>query len=141
MNAQADDREGEDDVAVEGVTAVGASVFGRPVWPGAYHDFVHAVDREVWVWGRLVEANFKRMDMPKGSLASAFVRDMVARIENSWRMYLIPEGQRDNALAMLALLHMRVRCVVVPQSGDEADAMEEVGSHPVLSRRGCVLTI
>ena len=49
MNMQAGNREGEDDVAVEGMTAVGASVFGCPVWPRAYHDFVRAVDREVWV--------------------------------------------------------------------------------------------
>ena len=141
MNTQVSNHEGEDDVVVERVTAVGASVFGRPVWPRAYHDFVRAVDREVWVRERLVEADFKTIGVAEGSPALAFVRDVVARVENSWQTYSIPEGQRDNALAMLALLHMHVRCVVVPQGGDEADAMEEVGSHPVLSRQGCVLTI
>ena len=70
--------------------------------------------------------------MPEGSPASAFVRDGGACIENSWRLYLIPGGQRNNALAMLSLLHMHVRCVVVPQSGDDMDAVEEVGSHHVL---------
>ena len=44
INAQAGNHEDEDDMVVEGITAVGASVFGSPVWPRAYHDFVHAVD-------------------------------------------------------------------------------------------------
>ena len=44
MNMQAGNREGEDDVVVESITAVGASVFGCPVWPRAYHDFVRVVD-------------------------------------------------------------------------------------------------
>ncbi len=70
--------------------------------------------------------------MPEWSPASAFVRDVGACIENSWRVYSIPGGQRNNALAMLSLLHMHVRCVVVPQSGDDTDAVEEVGSHRVL---------
>lgn len=131
MNAQADDREGEEDVAVAGVTAVGASVLGRPVWPRAYHDFVRAVDREVWVRERLGEADFETIGVPEGSSAMAFVGDVLARVENSWHTYSIPEDQRDSALAMLALLHMRVRCVVVPRDGDEADAEEEVGSHRV----------
>ena len=70
--------------------------------------------------------------MPEWSPASAFVRDVGACIEYSWRVYSIPGGQWNNALAMLSLLHMHVRCVVVPQSRDDTDAVEEVGSHRVL---------
>ena len=40
----------EDDGGVGCITAVGASVFGRPVWPSAYHDFVHAIDRKACVF-------------------------------------------------------------------------------------------
>ena len=69
MNAQVDDCEGEDDVAVEGMTAVGASLFGRSVWPCAYHVFVCAVDHEVRVWERLDQANFKTIGMSEGSPA------------------------------------------------------------------------
>ena len=82
MNAQADDREGEDDVAVEGATAVGASVFGRPVWPHAYHDNVCVVNHEVWVRERLVEAKFETIGVPEGSPASAFVRDVLAHVDS-----------------------------------------------------------
>ena len=95
----------------------------------------------MWVQERLVEADFKKIDMPEGSPGMAIVRDMLAHVKNSWRMASIPEGQQDNALAMLELLHICVRCVVMPQGGDEADAMEEVGFHCVLSHQGCVLTV
>ena len=100
MNAQFDDHEGEDDVTVEGMTAVGASVFGHPMWPHAYYDFVCAVDHEVWIQERLVQADFKTIGVSEGSPAMAFVRDMLARVDNLWCMYSIPEDQQDNALAM-----------------------------------------
>ncbi len=56
-----------EDVPVAGVTAVGASVLGRPVWPQAYHDFVRAVDREVWVWERLGEATSRLLACRRGA--------------------------------------------------------------------------
>ncbi len=56
-------------------------------------------------------------------------------------MYSISEDQRDNVLAMLTLLHVPVRCVVVPQGGDDADAVEEVGFDCVLSHQCWVLTV
>ena len=50
----------------------------------------------------------------------------------------IPEDKRDNVLAMLMLLNVRVRCLVVPQDGDEADAIEEVGfDRCCLVNAGC----
>ena len=44
MNSQAVDEASEEDNGEVGcITAVGASVFGRPVWPSAFHDFVQHV--------------------------------------------------------------------------------------------------
>ena len=55
-----------------------------------------------------------------------FLRDMMMRVESSWHSYAVPEDQRDNTLAALALLHVPVRCVVMPHEGVEDDVEEEV---------------
>ena len=109
MNAQAAGNEGEDDVEVEHVTTVGARVFGCPVWPQAYNDFVHTVDRVAWVCNRLAQVDYDPIDVPEGSSASNFVRHVSAGKKDSWQVYTIPDDQRDNVLALLTLLHMPVR--------------------------------
>ena len=55
-----------------------------------------------------------------------FLRDVMSRVERAWCLYAIPGDQRDNILAALTLLHVPVRCVVVPYGGDEGDVEEEV---------------
>ena len=130
MNAQAvveasDEENGE----VGCITAVGASVFGRPVWPSAFHDFVHAIDREAWVRERLTQVDFKLVGVLEGG-PSVFLRDVImSRVDSSWCSYAIPGDQRDNTLAALALLHVPVRCVVMPHGGDEGDIEEEVRTY------------
>ena len=81
--ANNDNREGEEEVAVVVETSVGATVFGRPMWPHALYDFVHAVNRDVWVRERLGVANYKTVGVPEGSSAAAFVRDVLAGIKDS----------------------------------------------------------
>ena len=115
----------EGDGGLGRITAVGASVFGRPVLPSAYHDFVHAIDRVAWVRDRLMRADFELVAVPEDG-AYMFLREVMTRVESSWRLYAVPEDQRDNTLAALALLHMPVKCVVVPHGGGEDDVEEEV---------------
>ena len=115
----------EDNGEVGCITAVGASVFGRPVWPSAFHDFVYAIDRGVWVRERLVQVDFELVGVSEGG-PSVFLRDVMSRVDSSWGSYAIPGDQRDNTLAALMLLHVPVRCVVVPYGGDEGDIEEEV---------------
>ena len=115
----------EDDDGLGCITAVGASMFGRPVWPSAYHDFVHAMDRVAWVRDRLMRADFELVAVPEGG-AFRFLRDVMMRVEGSWRSYAVPEDQRDKTLAALALLHIPVKCIVVPHGGGEDDVEEEV---------------
>ena len=103
MSALAEDCEGEADVDVERVTAVGASVFGYPVWPQAYNDFVHVVDCAAWVHERLAQADFDPIGVTESSLASQFVRHMLACVEES-RGDAVPVDQQNNVLAMLMLL-------------------------------------
>ena len=119
---------GEDGGEVGCITAVGASVFGRPVWPGAFHDFVHAMDREAWVRERLQRVDFELVGVSEGG-PLMFIRDVMSRVDSSWCSYAIPGGQRDNTLAALALLHVPVRCIVVPYGGDESDIEEEVRAN------------
>lgn len=123
---QSSSSKGEDAVAVERVTAVGASKFGRPVWSPVYNYFVHAADHAAWVHDRLTQANFHPIGVPEGSSALSFVQDVLARNEWLWQSYAIPVAQRDNALARLALLHMPMRCIIKCEGGDEDDVEEEV---------------
>ena len=102
MSLQAStDAQGEDDDGVECITAVGASVFGHPVWPRAYNDFIHAADRATWVCNRLAEVNYDPVGVPEGGPALNFVRDVLAVVEDSWRLYAIPNMQRDSVFATL----------------------------------------
>ena len=132
MNSQAVDEASEEDNGEVGcVTAVGASVFGRPVWPSAFHDFVHAIDRREWVRERMTRVDFDLVGVSEEG-PSVFLRDVMSRVERAWCSYAIPGDQRDNTLAALTLLHVPVRCVVVPYGGDEGDIEEEVrGSYDV----------
>ena len=100
-------------------------MFGRPVWSSAYHDFVHVIDRETWVRGRLMRADFKQVGVPGGG-AFRFLRVVMTCVKSSLRSYAVPEDQRDNTLAALVLLHMPVKCVVVPHGGGEDDVEVEV---------------
>ncbi len=132
MNAQAvDDASEEDNGEVGCITAVGASVFGRPVWPSAFHDFVHAIDREAWVRERLTRVDFELVGVSEGG-PSVFLRDVMSRVDSSWCSYAIPGDQRDNTLAALTLLHVLVRCIVVPYGRDEGAIEEEVRVNHVL---------
>ena len=71
MNSQAVDKASEEDNGEVGcVTAVGASVFGRPVWPSAFHDFVHAMDRREWVRERMTWVNFDLVGVSEGGALS-----------------------------------------------------------------------
>ena len=54
MSLQATDGQVENGDRMEHVTAVGASMFGCPVWPQAYYEF-HVADRTTWVRDRLAE--------------------------------------------------------------------------------------
>ena len=121
------------------MTAVGASMFGHPVWPQAYNDFVHAADHATWVCEPMTEVDYDLVGVPEGGPAANFVRDGLAGKEGSWKRYAIPDVQRDNVLAMLMLLHVHVRCVVEPFDGDDDDIVEEVSSastHVALSSSG-----
>ena len=132
MNSQAADEASEEDNGEVGcITAVGASVFGRPVWPRAFHDFVHAVDCEVWVCERLTWVDFELVGVSEGG-PLVFLRDVMSRVDSSWCSYAIPGDQRDNTLAALTQLHVPVRYVVVPDGGDEGDIKEEVRVNHVL---------
>ena len=75
---------GENEDRVERVNAVGASVFGHPMWPQAYNEFVHAVDCAMWVHDRLAEVNYNQVGVPEGGPASIFVRDVLVGSEDLW---------------------------------------------------------
>ena len=66
--------------------------------------------------------------VPEGGLALNFVRDVLVGEEGSWQMYVVPNVQQDNVLAMLTLLHLHVRCVVEPYDGDDDYIVKEVSS-------------
>ncbi len=51
-------------------TAVGASMFGRPVWPQAYTEFIHAADHATWVRDWLAEVDYNLVSVPEGGPAS-----------------------------------------------------------------------
>ena len=71
MNLQATgDQDGD---SMERVAAVGASVFGRPVWPQAYNEFIQAANRAMWVRERLAEVDYDPVGVPEGGPASRFV--------------------------------------------------------------------
>ena len=108
------------------LTAVGASVFGHPVWPQAYGDFVGAADCAAWICNRQAQVDFDPIGVPEGSPAFDFVRRMLARHEGSQRDCGIPVARQDNALAMLTLLHMPVRCIIKPEGGDDDNVVKEV---------------
>ena len=122
MNLQATG--GQDGDRMERVVAVGASVFGRPVWPQVYNAFIQAADRATWVRERLAEVDYDPVGVPEGGPAARFVRDVMAGEEEVWRSYAIPDAQCDNVLAMLTLLHVPVRCVVESVDGDDDIAAE-----------------
>ena len=106
------------------VTVVGASVFGRPVWPLAYNEFIQAADWATWVRERLAEADYDPVGVPEGGPALRFIRDVMAGDEEVWRLYAIPDEQRDSVLVMLMLLHVPVRCVVESVDGNDDIAAE-----------------
>ncbi len=58
---------------MERVAAVGASVFGRPVWPQVYNEFIQAADRATWVQERLAEVDYNPVGVPEGGPASRFI--------------------------------------------------------------------
>lgn len=58
MSARAEGSVGEEIGDASRVTDVRASLFGRPMWPQVYNDFVRAVDRAAWVRERLALADF-----------------------------------------------------------------------------------
>ena len=91
MSAQASDGQGEDDVGVECVTAVGASMFGHLVWPQVYNDFINAADHATWVQERLADVDYDLDGVPEGGPTSNFVWDMLVGVEDSWQMYVIPD--------------------------------------------------
>ena len=103
---------------------MGASVFGRPIWPQAYNEFIQAADRATWVRERLAEVDYDPVGVPEGGPASRFVRDVMAGNEESWWSYAIPDVQHDSVLAMLTLLYVPVRCVVESVDGDDDIAAE-----------------
>ncbi len=109
---------------MECVTAVGASVFGCPVWPQAYIEFAQTADRATWVHERLAEVDYNPVGVPEGGPTSRFVRDVMAGNEESWWSYAIPDAQCDSVLAMLTLLHVPVRCEVESVDGDDNIAVE-----------------
>ncbi len=57
---------------MEHVTAVGASMFGWPVWPQAYNEF-HVADRTTWVRDRLAKVDYNPVGVPEGGPTSRFV--------------------------------------------------------------------
>ncbi len=73
MSSQATDGQGVNGDRMECVTAVGASMFGHPVWPQAYNEFVHAVDRATWVHNWLDEVDYNPVGVPEGGPALRFV--------------------------------------------------------------------
>ena len=66
------------------MTAVGSSMFGHPVWPWAYKDFVHVVDCGEWVCNWLAQVDFDPIGVTEGSCVMEFVRHVMAGIEVSW---------------------------------------------------------
>ncbi len=104
---------------MERVAAVGASVFGRPVWPQAYNKFIQAADWAPWVRERLAEVDYDPIGVPEGGPASRFVRDVMTGDEEMWHSYAIPNVQHDSVLVMLTLLHVPVRCAVESVDGDD----------------------
>ena len=112
-------------------------MLGHLLWPQAYCDFLHVVDRAEWVCERLAQADFDPIGVPESSPALQFVRRVLIHVKESWQAYMVPVDQWDNALAMLMLLHMPVRCVVKPQDGDDDDddIVEEVSSDELVSHR------
>ena len=74
----------------------------------------------------LTQVDFNPVGVPAGRPALRFVRDVVACIKESWWEYPFLADQRDNALAMLTILHVLVRCIIEPDGGDKDDAKEEV---------------
>ena len=122
MNLQATGNQDGD--SMECVAALGASVFGRPVWPQAYNEFIQAADRATWVHERLAEVNYDPVGVPEGGPALRFVRDVMVGDEEVWRSYAIPDAQRNSVLVMLTLLHVPVRCVVESVDGDDDIAAE-----------------
>ena len=128
MNLQATGDQGVNGDSMERVAAVGASVFGHPIWPQAYNEFIQAADRDTWVRERLAEVDYNPVGVPEGGPALRFIRDVMAGVEEVWQSYAIPDAQRDSVLAMLTLLHVPVRCVV--ESVDEDDDIEAEVSTP-----------
>ena len=72
----------------------------------------------------MAEVDYDPVGVPEGGPASRFVQDVMAGDEEVWRLYTIPDVQRDNVLAMLTLLHVPVRCVVESVDGDDDIAAE-----------------
>ena len=76
-----------------------------------------------------MQADFELVGVPEGG-AFRFLRDVMTHVESSWRSYAVPKDHHDNTLVALALLHMPVKCVVVPHGGGEDDVEEEVRVNP-----------
>ena len=73
MNSQVTGNQGVNGDRMERVTAVGASMFRRPVWTQAYNKFIQAADRATWVRERLAEVDYNPVGVPEGGPTSRFV--------------------------------------------------------------------
>ncbi len=128
MNSQATGNQGVNGDSMERVAAVGASMFGCPVWPQAYNEFIQAADWAMWVRKRLAEVNYNPVGVPEGGPALRFIRDVMAGVEEVWQSYAISDAQCDSVLAMLMLMHVPVRCVSESVDRDD-DIAAEVSAH------------
>ena len=91
----------------------------RPVWPLAFHQFVTARDWRAFVEGRLEWRDFSPVPLGPHSLSALYLGELLVVCCDKWVCARMPADEADHVLVALGLLHMRVKCVIPEELGDD----------------------
>jgi len=90
---------------------------GRPVWPVAFYQLMAAEVRRMHVVGLKVQADYTPMPLAPRMGGVRFYDDVVCGRAVDWTGTTVECEEADAVLAVLGLLHNRVKCVIPEEYG------------------------
>lgn len=92
---------------------------GRWVWPLALHQMVMARAWRAFVEQHLEVSDFVAVPVGPWTMWGLFLEEVLWGWAVDWANCRIPSGEADCVLAALGLLHMRVKCVISAEMGED----------------------
>lgn len=110
---------GTEDLGLSMTSVLVAVLGGRLMWPLALHQLVMAEDCHVHVEHCLESRVFTAVPVHPGSGGGWFLGDVLQGYGVNWATWSMPPGKAACVLAVLGLLHMRVKCMIPEELGGD----------------------